>query len=359
MTVATLGPSAYWYLTRSTGVIALLLLTASVMLGVLGPLRVASPPRWPRFAIDGLHRDCSLLGLALIVVHVVTSVLDGFAPVSLADAVIPFTSAYRPLWVGLGALAFDLMLAVAITSLLRRRLGYRSWRAVHWLSYASWPVAVLHGLGTGTDTKAFWNLLLTAGCLVAVVIAVWVRVNRARGASRGLREAWLALTVATPLGLLIFALAGPLQHGWARRAGTPARLLPSAARAFVVARTAPRARARAFSAALAGTVSQTQAQNGAIVDMSLRLTGGAQGTLRVRLGGVPIAGGGLSMTGSQVDLLAAGLPTALAGQITSLQGTAFVAHLRGADGTALDLQATVQIDNQNDTVTGSLRATPA
>ena len=94
--------------------------------------------------------------LALLVLHIVTSVLDGFAPIDLTDAVIPFASAYRPLWMGLGALSFDLLLALVITSLMRRRLGYRSWRAIHWLAYASWPIAVFHGLGTGSDTKLWW-----------------------------------------------------------------------------------------------------------------------------------------------------------------------------------------------------------
>jgi len=363
MTFAALGPTAYWYLSRATGVVALLLLTASVVLGVLGPLRIAARPRWPRFAFDALHRDCSLLVIVVLVLHIITSVLDGFAPITLVDGIIPFASAYRPLWLGFGTLAFDLLVAIVVTSLVRRRLGYRSWRTVHWLAYASWPVAVLHGLGTGTDTKAFWNLVLTAACVVAVLVAVWVRVDRARPEYGGLREAALALVFATPVGMLIFTVAGPLQRGWARAAGTPAHLLAraGASRASqpVAARVRPTARPHAFSAALAGSVSQTQEPGGAIVDLLLRLSGGARGTLRVRLGGVPIDGGGLSMTGSQVDLLASGLPSVLAGEISSLQGQQFVAHVSGASGVAFDLQANLQIDQQNNTVTGSLQATPS
>ena len=149
---ATLGPSAYWYLARGTGAVALVLLTASVVIGILGSVRFAAE-RWPRFAIDAVHRDVSLLVLAVLVIHIITSVLDGFAPITLLDGVIPFNSPYRPLWLGLGTLSFDLLVAIAVTSVIRRRLGYRAWRAVHWLAYASWPVAVLHGLGTGSDTK--------------------------------------------------------------------------------------------------------------------------------------------------------------------------------------------------------------
>src|SRR5947209_18227774 len=169
---ASLGPSAYWYLARSTGVVALVLLTVSVVLGILGTVRFSAAPRWPRFAIDSLHRDVSLLVVALIVIHVITSVLDGFAPISLIDGLVPFRSPYRSLWLGLGALSFDLVLALVVTSLVRRRLGYQTWRAVHWLAYASWPVAVLHGLGTGTDTKAAWSIILTLVCLVAVLAAI-------------------------------------------------------------------------------------------------------------------------------------------------------------------------------------------
>ena len=123
------------------------------MLGIVDQ-RHWRPPGWPRFVLDALHRNVSLLVLAILAVHIGTSVLDSFAPIRLVDAVVPFVSAYRPIWLGLGALAFDLLLAVLITSVLRRQFGHRAWRLVHWLAYVSWPVAVVHGLATGTDAKA-------------------------------------------------------------------------------------------------------------------------------------------------------------------------------------------------------------
>src|SRR5437763_9175376 len=175
---SALGPSAYWYLSRATGAVALVLLTVSVVLGILDSVRFSAGPRWPRFAIDSLHRDTSLLVIVLIVLHVVTSVLDGFAPIGLTDAVIPFATPYRPLWMGLGALSFDILVALVVTSLVRRRLGYRSWRAIHWLAYASWPIAILHGLGTGSDTKLWWMLAITAACVGAVMVATLVRLAR-------------------------------------------------------------------------------------------------------------------------------------------------------------------------------------
>ena len=105
--------------------------------------------------------------------------VDGFAPIGWLDAVVPFHSPYRPLWLGLGAVATDLLIALVVTSLLRGRIGYRAWRAVHWTAYACWPVALVHGLGTGTDTKLGWVLVLYLGSLLAVVAAVWWRLAEA------------------------------------------------------------------------------------------------------------------------------------------------------------------------------------
>ncbi len=359
---AVAGARAYWYLARGTGVVSLLLLTAIVVLGVMGPLRVVAP-RWPRFAIDGLHRDLSLLVMAVLVVHIATSVLDGFAPIAWLDAVIPLGSSYRPLWLGLGALSFDLLVALVITSLVRRRLGYRAWRGVHWAAYASWPVAVAHGLGTGSDAASTWSLLLTAACLAAVVVAVAIRIARSERAN--VRTPALAATIIAPVLLVILAIAGPLAPGWARRAGTPTKLL--AHRATHVAARSSGARGVApasaalrlpFSATVSGTINQTQVPAGAIVDLALRVSGGASGELRVRMAGAPDGAGGLSLTGSQVDLAASGASSVLQGRIVSLQGRVFTARVRGR-GQAVDLQANLDINNQSGTVTGTLSASRA
>jgi DMSO/TMAO reductase YedYZ heme-binding membrane subunit len=361
--LATAGPTAYWYLARGTGAVSLLLLTAVVVLGVLGPLRFAAP-RWPRFAIDTLHRDLSLLVIAVLVVHIATSVLDGFAPISWLAAVIPLDSSYRPLWLGLGALSFDLLVALVVTSLVRRRLGYRAWRALHWLAYASWPVAVLHGLGTGTDTSVGWMLALTMVCLAAVLIAVWIRI--ARSESPSVRGPATVLSILTPLALVIFTVVGPLRPGWARRAGTPATLLAKHSPARVRVAPTPRPALPAgdtlkvpFDATLSGTITQTQALGGAILDLVMRVSGGAHGELRVRLAGAPDGAGGLSLTGSQVDMSAAGLASVLQGRVVSLRGQQFTARVADRTGSTLDLQANLNIDSQSGSVTGTLAASPA
>jgi sulfoxide reductase heme-binding subunit YedZ len=359
--LAAAGPSAYWYLTRGTGAVALVLLTASVVLGVLDSIRFASAPRWPRFAIDAMHRDVSLLVIVFLAVHIITSVLDSFAPVKLVDAFIPLTSSYRPLWLGLGALSFDLLLALVVTSLMRRRLGFRTWRRIHWLAYASWPVAVLHGLGTGSDTKVWWMLGLTAICSAAVLIAVWTRIERSSPASTTARNAAVVASVLTPVGIAIFTLVGPLQSGWAGRAGTPVALLGKSFAPAAARTGAPGTNSGSrgpFSASLAGTIKQTPEPGGAVVDLALRLSGGARGRLRVRIAGAPMDNGGLSMTGSQVVLTASGIPSVLEGRIISLQGQQFVARVAGGGGSAFDLRANLNIDSQAGAVTGTLAASP-
>lgn len=360
---ATLSPSAYWYLTRASGAVALVLLTLSVCLGILGTVRF-SAPRWPRFAVDTLHRDVSLLAVALLVLHIVTTVLDGFAPITLLDGVIPFASPYRPLWLGLGTLSFDLILALVITSLVRRRLGYGAWRAVHWLAYVSWPVAVLHGLGTGTDTKQWWMLLLSVFCIAAVLAAVLARVNAVDQTRSAIRTSAFALSVVAPVGIGVFAVEGPLRHGWSRRAGTPTNLLghtASTATRTVTTRaqtSTPDPLRQQFTAHVSGRVTQTNTSGGAIVTLDMHLGGQVRGVLRVRLGGQPLQGGGLSLTGSQVDLSVVGAPGIFEGHVVNLEGGRFLARLEDGAGAVLNLDVGLQINQANQSVTGTVQGAP-
>ena len=218
------GSTLLWYSTRATGIVALVLLTGTVILGVVGTARAASA-RWPRLVTAGLHRNLALTSIVLVGVHVLTTVLDPFASISVAGAFIPFSSPYRPLWLSMGAVAFDLLLAILVTSLLRDRISHRAWRAVHLLVYLSWPVALWHGLGTGTDTRLSWVLAIDVVCVAAVGWAVWWRLSLT--SSHATRAAGLLTLTMAPLLTAAFVMFGPLQPGWARRAGTPVKLLGS------------------------------------------------------------------------------------------------------------------------------------
>lgn len=218
------APSPLWYASRGSGMVSLVLLTATMVLGTLTTVRWSSP-RWPRFLSQDLHRDLSLLVIAFLCLHILTSVLDPFAHLRLVDAVVPFAASYRPLWLGLGVVSTDLLLALVVTSIARRRIKPRSWRVLHWAAYACWPVAVIHGLGTGTDTRAGWSLLLTSACVIAVLGAgVW-RLGRGWPVAASLRVAVGLAAGIVVVGGVAWTATGPLSAGWARRAGTPTDLL--------------------------------------------------------------------------------------------------------------------------------------
>jgi methionine sulfoxide reductase heme-binding subunit len=177
MAIAAASTSAYWFITRGSAIVALILLTLTVALGVASVKRIESAGV-PRFVINAVHRNASLLAVVFLAIHVVTAVLDTYVPTRIVDAFIPFGAAYRPFWMGLGALSLDLFLAVLVTSLLRRHIGYRAWRATHWLAYASWPVALLHTLGTGSDVGTTWMRVVTGVCVAIVAASLLTRLSQ-------------------------------------------------------------------------------------------------------------------------------------------------------------------------------------
>ena len=170
--------SVLWYATRGAGAVTIILLSCVVILGILSALRVQGES-WPRFLTTGLHRNLALMTLVFLALHIVTAVVDTYTNLGWAAALIPFSSYYRTFWLGLGAIAFELLLAIVATSLVRAYIGHNMWRLIHWLTYAAWPVAVLHGLGTGTDTWSAWMLAITAACIAGVGAAIVLRLAAA------------------------------------------------------------------------------------------------------------------------------------------------------------------------------------
>jgi sulfoxide reductase heme-binding subunit YedZ len=167
---------ALWDFGRGSGVVALVLLTVSMVLGIA--TRSGRPAPWlPRFAVAEVHRNASLLATVFLALHVGLLLFDPYALLRLFDLILPFVGNYRPFWQGLGTVALDVLIALVVTSLLRHRIGRRSWRAVHWAAYGLWPIALVHALGTGTDSFTPWFLTLAAICVAAVLGALGWRVS--------------------------------------------------------------------------------------------------------------------------------------------------------------------------------------
>ena len=168
--------TALWYASRATGVVSLLLLSLVMILGLVVN-RQGRLPGLPRFGVTSLHRSVSLLAVVFVAVHVITAIADPFVTIRIAAVVIPFTSRYEPFWLGLGAVSLDLIIALIVTSLARARIGRRTWRGLHWLAYASWPVAFAHSIGSSTDLQSWPSA------------ARWPSSPRSGGGSRGRRAA--------------------------------------------------------------------------------------------------------------------------------------------------------------------------
>jgi sulfoxide reductase heme-binding subunit YedZ len=195
--VSTVAASAFWsnplwYATRSTGIVAFVLLTLSFAFGLAATKRALASPRWPRFATQALHRNLSLLAVAFMLVHIFTTLADSYVRVGWWAWIVPGASGYRPVWTAFGTLAFDLTVILVLTSLLRERMSGGVWRAIHWASYAVWPFAFLHFLGTGTDAAhGRWGIYLDAAALIFLGVAAglrWVTSDKPSGPLRSVQR---------------------------------------------------------------------------------------------------------------------------------------------------------------------------
>ena len=193
---STTASTTIWYTMRATGVVALVLLSGTMVLGILTAGRTSSRA-WPAFARADLHKRVSLLAMVFLALHVLTALLDTYVHVGWASVVLPFASSYRPLWTGLGTVGVDLIVAVAVSSALRQRISARTWRGIHWLAYGSWPVAMAHSLGMGTDASTLWMDGLAAACTGAVAGALtWRLSDHRRSRARALRAGAVTRAVA-------------------------------------------------------------------------------------------------------------------------------------------------------------------
>jgi sulfoxide reductase heme-binding subunit YedZ len=198
---------AIWYAARASGVAAYVVLSLVVSLG-LGLGGKAQNRLWPRFSIEDVHRFGGLLVGSLIGVHVLTIAADSFLPFSLTQLLVPFTASYRPLWTGLGIAAAELLVALAITNHYRRRLPYRFWRTAHYLNFAVWTLASVHGLMSGTDRGAAWLAVVYGVAVATVAMLLLWRFGGFVLRSPRVTTAGAVTVVALPLLIVV----GPLRH---------------------------------------------------------------------------------------------------------------------------------------------------
>jgi sulfoxide reductase heme-binding subunit YedZ len=310
-----------WYAARAGGVVAYALVTLSVLAGITlaGKTRV---PGLPRFAVEDIHRFLGLLAGTFIGVHVTGIALDAVVPFSLSQLVLPFTATYRPLWTGLGVVALELMVAVAVSNRLRRRLAHTLWRRVHYLTLVVWVLATVHGVMSGTDRDQVWLRVVYAVAVASVVAAMGIRVTAARTVSA--RAALATGGLAIGSAMLVVTLAGTHQPRPPSTAKAPTRRAPST---------------------FAGRL-QARLESGTPGLVSVSGTAGAA-PFRIDL---VMAGDRVTDTALQLRL-----GTELcSGRLTSLDTGGFGARCTMPDGSARSVTATWTIDN--DAVSGQLRA---
>jgi sulfoxide reductase heme-binding subunit YedZ len=167
-----------WYLMRASGVVALVLLTGVFVLGI-ATFRRWRPGKLPRFVTASLHRSMALLSVVFLTIHVVSAIADPYAVVGVSAAFVPFVAGRSAFWVGLGAISLDLIIALVVSSLLRARISAGAWRAIHWVAYASWPLALAHTIGYGTDAGTLWLRAISIACIAAVLSSIAWRLGAA------------------------------------------------------------------------------------------------------------------------------------------------------------------------------------
>jgi sulfoxide reductase heme-binding subunit YedZ len=200
-----------WYVARAGGVVAYVLLSAVVGVG-LTMTGKKSMRRWPRFAMEDVHRFGGILVGTFVVIHVVSVAIDSYLPFSLVSLAVPLVAKYRPIWTGLGIVAAELLLALAFTNHYRnRRISYDFWRKAHYVNFVVWTAATLHGLGSGTDRSTPWLLAIYAIAVGTVcALIVWRVLRRTSPVSGALRLAPAAAAGLAVLLVVVLAV-GPLR----------------------------------------------------------------------------------------------------------------------------------------------------
>ena len=299
-----------WYAARAAGIVAYLLLTAVVLVGV-GLAGRVTVPRLPRFAVTDVHRFGGLLVGTFVALHVATIAIDAFLPFSPAQLAVPFLSTYRPLWTGLGIVAAELLIAAAISNRLRTRLPYRAWRRIHYVNFVIWIGATIHGIGAGTDSRSAWLIAVYAVAIGSVAAVCSIRFAP-RLRSLGWRAPVAAGTGVAVLGALaVLAIAPVPRHH---------RVVPAG---------------QAFSDQLVGRISIQRGEAEGLVSLAGRGTGATAVLVRADL---LVSAVGATATSLQLEYLPGG--QTCIGTVTRTQPAGFEGTCRLPDGSARRVHAT-------------------
>jgi DMSO/TMAO reductase YedYZ heme-binding membrane subunit len=370
-----------WDIARAGGFTAYLLVTASVVLGLTLSLRWEAR-WWPRLVSHELHVWITILSFVFLVIHVLASWIDPFTRFGLNELLLPFVSHYRPLWMACGMVATYLSLAVILSLFIRRRIGYVWWRRLHQLSFAVWALAIIHGLGTGTDSRTFWGLEIYIISAILVCALLCARLMQPVGPSERAHPLWAGAVAGLLAVTIVWAAVGPLRPGQNAVATTGNRT-GGIARAADSATPSLELFAQPFTASAQGVMStDTDTSTGQpIVRLDLTLTGTQQGVLQIQLweqnnsggsgesdeedgngGGNGKHGnggnGGVTITATQVILGADTATPLYQGQISTLNGGYMVAQLDATQPGQPSLQLTINVQTQDNGVSGTVSGTP-
>lgn len=370
-----------WDIARAGGFTAYLLVTASVVLGLTLSLRWEAR-WWPRLVSHELHVWITILSFVFLVIHVLASWIDPFTRFGLNELLLPFVSHYRPLGMACGIVATYLSLAIILSLFIRRRIGYVWWRRLHQLSFAVWALAIIHGLGTGTDSRTFWGLEIYIISAILVCALLCARLMQPVGPSERAHPLWAGAVAGLLAVTIVWAAVGPLRPRQNAVATTGNRT-GGIARAADSATPSLELFAQPFTASAQGVMStDTDTSTGQpIVRLDLTLTGTQQGVLQIQLweqnnsggsgesddedgngGGNGKHGnggnGGVTITATQVILGADTATPLYQGQISTLNGGYMVAQLDATQPGQPSLQLTINVQTQDNGVSGTVSGTP-
>ena len=329
------NPKFLWYMTRATGIIAIVLLGMVVILGMVTATK-AAPKGFAKFLVPDLHRRLSITAAAFLGVHIITALLDSFVHIGLVASIVPFVATYRPVWVGFGAIAFDLLLIVIATSVVRHRFSQGPWKKIHYLSWLVVTFALFHAIGTGSDARVGLVEVIYIVLVAVVALAAIFRTATDAQLRKLAKIGGSAVIVAVPVLALGWSLKGPLRTGWAS-ASSSFSLLPK-----VTTTTAATSGSSAggplsngfvwpVNGGVRGTVSIA---NGSSGTSTVTLSGDVSGTadvVTVRLVG-QVQQGSLVLQGSSVAIGTASAPNTYTGAVAQAGGSTLVLSLHGAQG---------------------------